>query len=98
MEVGGRNEAARRRQSIALEKQRTYSTVEHHINLVKHSKDKEEKCDGNEGHNVVTEEHNGNTVDVEGQGGSGGVEDIENASGYQPDENSGNLNMPSYEE
>ena len=42
MDVGGRNEAARRRQSIALEKQRTYSTVENHINHVKHHKDRGE--------------------------------------------------------
>ena len=99
MEVGGRNEAARRRQSIALEKQRTYSTVEHHINLVKHSKDKEENRDGNEKNSIITEERTGNNVDVKGQqGGSGDVEDIESALGYQPDENSGNLNMPNYEE
>jgi hypothetical protein len=64
MDVGGRNEAARRRQSIALEKQRTYSTVENHINHVKHHKDREgsSKCEND----VITEEHAGGIqVDIE---------------------------------
>lgn len=68
MDVGGRNEAARRRRSIALEKQRTFSTVENQINQVKHSKDKEKnaKSEGRGENEVITEEHTGEIVDVEG--------------------------------
>ena len=96
MEIGGRNEAARRRQSIALEKQRTYSTVEHHINQVKHSKDKEEKCEEESGKkDVITEERPGNTEGERGE--SGDVEDLESTSWHQPNEHGGNLNTPSYE-
>ena len=68
MDVGGRNEAARRRRSIALEKQRTFSTVENQINQVKYSKDKEKnaKCEELKENDVITEEHTGEIVNVEG--------------------------------
>ena len=69
MDVGGRNEAARRRQSIALEKQRTYSTVENHISQVKHSKDKEERStyEGHVENEMIEEEYARGVVDNEGQ-------------------------------
>jgi hypothetical protein len=88
MDVGGRNEAARRRQSIALEKQRTYSTVENHINHVKHHKDREgsSKCEND----VITEEHAGGIqVDIEGQQrGRRDVEDNASQSCCQADQQS----------
>ena len=68
MDVGGRNEAARRRRSIALEKQRTFSTVENHIKKVKNSKDNKEagaKSKGLGGNDVITEEQAMWIVDVE---------------------------------
>ena len=95
MEVGGRNEAARRRQSIALEKQRTYSTVENHINQVK--KDREGSLEFGK-HDLITEEHGRETVDIDGQQrGSGDDEDTENLSCSQAEEQGGNLNTPSHE-
>ena len=68
MDVGGRNEAARRRRSIALEKQRTFSTVENHIKKVKNSKDNKgagAKSKGGGENDVITEEQAMWIVDVE---------------------------------
>ena len=45
MEAVGRGEAAIRRQSQALEKTRTFSTVENDINDVRHSVEKQRKTD-----------------------------------------------------
>lgn len=65
MDLQGRNEAARRRHSLALEKQRTFSTVENHISNLKHSKDNESsKCGESEG---IKEEHVGDMMITEGQ-------------------------------
>lgn len=58
MNIGGRNEAAIRRQSIALDNQPTYSTAEYHIKQVKDAKDKGEtsRCEENEDNYNITEQ------------------------------------------
>ena len=80
MDVGGRSEAARRRQSIALEKQRTFSTVENHINQVKRAKGNGEEsweCELHVEGDVISEEKAGEMVSIEGQpGGNVDIEDI----------------------